>query len=451
MLDENWHPKDASFYFSRESTRNTVQNIINQDKKEYIKEKRENRGFFLRHKKLTEESPTKIIFQKFSKESFDWRKLDLNEFNFYIFLFCEKDDLDNFSDYLEIFFSEFEKYLLESKDKFENFEIISLFENLGKVQKYVPTNFYKTLSKIFIEKSENIYGAWSLDLILNFLNNSPEVVDEIVIRFIAKNFFQIEYLEWIGFLNIINYLLKSRDVYKIVFLNEIIDLDKKKKLKVNQKTFSWVMWLLERLDSYNIPNKTLNWLFKIIENIEPEITWESAAKILLWLSKVGKHRIPEEIFEIIFTKLEENILDFKDAEFVKMIFSAKNMPQLYWNKRFIKIFFNALENNYSSINILTAKNILIFFKYLPKNLIISESIENNLFEIIEKTDIEAFIEQEKINYQNMIIKGKSHSKAELEKELKNLYLFYKRKMPENLINQFSGKNINNEEKILAVS
>ena len=70
-----------------------------------------------------------------------------------------KDDLDNFSYYLEIFFSEFEKYLLESKDKFENFEIISLFENLGKVQKYVTTNFYKTLSKIFIEKSENIYGA----------------------------------------------------------------------------------------------------------------------------------------------------------------------------------------------------------------------------------------------------------------------------------------------------
>lgn len=211
------------------------------------------------------------------------------------------------------------------------------------------------------------------------------------------------------------------------------------------------MWLLERLDSYNITNKTLNWLFKIIENIEPEITWESAAKILLWLSKVEKYRIPEEIFEIIFTKLEENILDFKDAEFVKMIFSAKNMPWLNSNKRFIKIFFNALENNYSSINILTAKNILIFFKYLPKNLIISENIENNLFEIIEKTDIEAFIEQEKINYQNMIIKGKSHSKAELEKELKNLYLFYKRKMPENLINQFSGKNINNEEKILAVS
>ena len=341
--------------------------------------------------------------------------------------------------------------MLESKDKFENFEIISLFENLGKVQKYVTTNFYKTLSKIFIEKSENIYGAWSLDLILNFLNNSPEVVDEIVIRFIAKNFFQIEYLEWIGFLNIINYLLKSRDVYKIVFLNEIIDLDQKKKLKANQKTFSWVMWLLERLDSYNIPNKTLNWLFKIIENIEPEITWESAAKILLWLSKVEKYRIPEEIFEIIFTKLEENILDFKDAEFVKMIFSAKNMPWLNSNKRFIKIFFNALENNYSSINILTAKNILIFFKYLPKNLIISENIENNLFEIIEKTDIEAFLEQEKINYQNMIIKGKSHSKAELEKELKNLYLFYKRKMPENLISQFSGKNVNNEEKILAVS
>jgi hypothetical protein len=44
---------------------------------------------------------------------------------------------------------------------------------------------------------------------------------------------------------------------------------------------------------------------------------------------VGKHKIPEEIFEIIFTKLEENILDFKDAEFVKLIFSAKNMPQLY--------------------------------------------------------------------------------------------------------------------------
>lgn len=451
MLDWDWLPKDASFYFSRESTRNTVQNIINQDKKEYIKEKRENRDFFLRHKKLSPKSPTKIIFQKFSKESFDWRKLDLNEFNFYIFLFCEKDDLDNFSDYLEIFFSEFEKYLLESKDKFENFEIISLFENLGKVQKYVTTNFYKTLSKIFMEKSENIYGAWSLDLILNFLNNSPEVVDEIVIRFIAKNFFQVEYLEWIGFLNIINYLLKSRDVYKIVFLNEIIDLDKKKKLKVNQKTFSWVMWLLERLDSYNIPNKTLNWLFKIIENIEPEITWESAAKILLWLSKLGKYRIPEEIFEIIFTKLEENILDFKDAEFVKMIFSAKNMPWLNSNKRFIKIFFNALENNYSSINILTAKNILIFFKYLPKNLIISENIENNLFEIIEKTDIEAFIEQEKINYQNMIIKGKSHSKAELEKELKNLYLFYKRKMPENLISQFSSKNIENKEKMLAVN
>ena len=205
MLDENWHPKDASFYFSRESTRNTVQNIINQDKKEYIKEKRENRGFFLRHKKLTEESPTKIIFQKFSKENLDWKKLDLSWFNFYIFLFSQKNDLDNFSDYLEIFFSEFEKYLLESKDKFENFEIISLFENLGKVQKYVTTNFYKTLSKIFMEKSENIYGAWSLDLILNFLNNSPEVVDEVVIRFIAKNFFQIEYLEWIGFLNIINY------------------------------------------------------------------------------------------------------------------------------------------------------------------------------------------------------------------------------------------------------
>ena len=143
--------------------------------------------------------------------------------------------------------------------------------------------------------------------------------------------------------------------------------------------------------------------------------------------------------------------DFKDAEFVKMIFSAKNMPWLNSNKRFIKIFFNALENNYSSINILTAKNILIFFKYLPKNLIISENIENNLFEIIERTDIEAFIEQEKINYQNMIIKGKSHSKAELEKELKNLYLFYKWNMPENLINQFSGKNVNNEEKILAVS
>jgi hypothetical protein len=51
----------------------------------------------------------------------------------------------------------------------------------------------------------------------------------------------------------------------------------------------------------------------------------------------------------------------------------------------------------------------------------------------------------------MIIKGKSHSKGELEKEIKNLYLFYKRKMPENLINQFSGKNVNNEEKILAVS
>ena len=94
---------------------------------------------------------------------------------------------------------------------------------------------------------------------------------------------------------------------------------------------------------------------------------------------------------------------------------------------------------------------MIFFKYLPKNLIISENIENNLFEIIEKTDIEAFIEQEKINYQNMIIKGKSQSKAELEKELKNLYLFYKRKMPENLISQFLIKNINNEEKILAVS
>ena len=42
----------------------------------------------------------------------------------------------------------------------ENFEIISLFENLGKVQKYIPTKFYKTLSKIFMEKSENIYGAW---------------------------------------------------------------------------------------------------------------------------------------------------------------------------------------------------------------------------------------------------------------------------------------------------
>lgn len=451
MLDWDWLPKDTSLSSSRESTRKTVESIISREKRQEIKQNKENKSFSLKHKKLSPKSPTKIIFQKFSKESFDWRKLDLNEFNFYIFLFCEKDDLDNFSDYLEIFFSEFEKYLLESKDKFENFEIISLFENLGKVQKYIPTNFYKTLSKIFIEKSENIYGAWSLDLILNFLNNSPEVVDETVIRFIAKNFFQIEYLEWIGFLNIINYLLKSRDVYKIVFLNEIIDLDQKKKLKVNQKTFSWVMWLLERLDSYNIPNKTLNWLFKIIENIEPEITWESAAKILLWLSKVGKHRIPEEIFEIIFTKLEENILDFKDAEFVKMIFSAKNMSWLNSNKRFIKIFFNALENNYSSINILTAKNILIFFKYLPKNLIISENIENNLFEIIEKTDIETFVEQEKINYQNMIIKGKSHSKAELEKELKNLYFSYKRKMPENLISQFLIKNINNEEKILAVS
>ena len=51
----------------------------------------------------------------------------------------------------------------------------------------------------------------------------------------------------------------------------------------------------------------------------------------------------------------------------------------------------------------------------------------------------------------MIIKGKSHSKAELEKELKNLYFSYKRKMPENLISQFLIKNINNEEKILAVS
>ena len=451
MLDWDWLPKDASLSSSRESTRKTVESIISREKRQDIKQDKENKSFSQKHKKLSPKSPTKIIFQKFSKESFDWRKLDLNEFNFYIFLFCEKDDLDNFSYYLEIFFSEFEKYLLESKDKFENFEIISLFENLGKVQKYVTTNFYKTLSKIFIEKSENIYGAWSLDLILNFLNNSPEVVDEIVIRFIAKNFFQIEYLEWIGFLNIINYLLKSRDVYKIVFLNEIIDLDQKKKLKANQKTFSWVMWLLERLDSYNIPNKTLNWLFKIIENIEPEITWESAAKILLWLSKVEKYRIPEEIFEIIFTKLEENILDFKDAEFVKMIFSAKNMSWLNSNKRFIKIFFNALENNYSSINILTAKNILIFFKYLPKNLIISENIENNLFEIIEKTDIEAFLKQDEINHQNMIIKGKIHSKKELEKELKNLYFFYKRKMPENLINQFSGKNVNNEEKILAVS
>jgi hypothetical protein len=94
---------------------------------------------------------------------------------------------------------------------------------------------------------------------------------------------------------------------------------------------------------------------------------------------------------------------------------------------------------------------LIFFKYLPKNLIISENIENNLFEIIEKTDIEAFLKQDEINHQNMIIKGKIHSKKELEKELKNLYFFYKRKMPENLINQFSGKNVNNEEKILAVS
>ena len=28
-------------------------------------------------------------------------------------------------------------------------------------------------------------------------------------------------------------------------------------------------------------------------------------------------------------EMYENILDFKDAEFVKMIFSAKNMPQLY--------------------------------------------------------------------------------------------------------------------------
>ena len=182
MLDWDWLPKDASLSSSRESTRKTVESIISREKRQDIKQDKENKSFSQKHKKLSPKSPTKIIFQKFSKESFNWRKLDLNEFNFYIFLFCEKDDLDNFSDYLEIFFSEFEKYLLESKDKFENFEIISLFENLGKVQKYVPTNFYKTLSKIFIEKSENIYGAWSLDLILNFLNNSPEVVDEIFFK-----------------------------------------------------------------------------------------------------------------------------------------------------------------------------------------------------------------------------------------------------------------------------
>ena len=120
MLDWDWLPKDTSLSSSRESTRKTVESIISREKRQEIKE---NKSFSLKHKKLSPKSPTKIIFQKFSKESFDWRKLDLNEFNFYIFLFCEKDDLDNFSDYLEIFFSEFEKYLLESKDKFENFEI----------------------------------------------------------------------------------------------------------------------------------------------------------------------------------------------------------------------------------------------------------------------------------------------------------------------------------------
>jgi len=71
MLDWDWLPKDASLSSSRESTRKTVESIISREKRQDIKQDKENKSFSQKHKKLSPKSPTKIIFQKFSKESFD--------------------------------------------------------------------------------------------------------------------------------------------------------------------------------------------------------------------------------------------------------------------------------------------------------------------------------------------------------------------------------------------
>jgi hypothetical protein len=71
MLTKDWYPIDASLSSSRESTRKTVESIISREKRQDIKQDKENKSFSQKHKKLSPKSPTKIIFQKFSKESFD--------------------------------------------------------------------------------------------------------------------------------------------------------------------------------------------------------------------------------------------------------------------------------------------------------------------------------------------------------------------------------------------
>ena len=76
MLDWDWLPKDASLSSSRESTRKTVESIISREKKQDIKQDKENKDRILinfNEKKINVDkiiyllSNKKIMYSKFTR------------------------------------------------------------------------------------------------------------------------------------------------------------------------------------------------------------------------------------------------------------------------------------------------------------------------------------------------------------------------------------------------
>lgn len=389
MLTKDWYPNDASFSFSseniRKSTRRDTDYIIewwNSEKKD--KRKRQWRFKSRVNYRINTETPSWVIFQTLNKEISEWKTFDFRMFKYYLYLISEKTDLDNYKEELDIFFEKGKYNIQKFNEKLNSFEMINFFKDLESLESYVSKDVHDTLLDFLIKNTIEILSASHVEYYLNFfLKNSPEMVNEKFIRFISRNIFQFDKIESGSYLNLLRYLWENRNVFKISFINEAIELNRTNKLITDSRTFCSAVLLLSRVKSEDISSRTLNWIFRILENFK-KINAGDALKFLLWVNEVKLSRIPDKILEIILKNLSENISQIDEKNIIRMFLLSRKFENLKSNQDFLKIFFKAVENNHDSISYLTARSILNYIKNLPKTKV-PRGIEIKLLKRIEET------------------------------------------------------------------